>query len=63
MLIMSGLDAVKEIKMEFQAAKVILCSAMGQQKMVVVAIKAGSLDFIFNPFDEGRVLDDKRALN
>ena len=54
---MSGLDAVKEIKKEFPSAKVIMCSAMGQQKMVVEAIEAGAKDFIVKPFDEGRVLD------
>lgn len=59
-----GLDAVKEIKKEFQAAKVIICSAMGQQKMGIEAIEAGAQDFIVKPFDEGRVLDDiKRARN
>ncbi|KAB7663581.1 response regulator [Bacillus sp. B1-b2] len=54
---MSGLDAVKEIKKEFPLAKVIMCSAMGQQKMVVEAIEAGAKDFIVKPFDEPRVLD------
>ncbi|WP_285766996.1 response regulator [Peribacillus sp. SI8-4] len=64
MPIMSGLDAVKEIKKEFQAAKVIMCSAMGQQKMVVEAIEAGAKDFIVKPFDEGRVVEAiNRALN
>ena len=58
MPIMSGLDAVKEIKKEFPSAKVIMCSAMGQQKMVVEAIEAGAKDFIVKPFDEGRVLDE-----
>ena len=57
MPIMSGLDAVKEIKKEFPAAKVIMCSAMGQQKMVVEAIEAGAKDFIIKPFDEARVID------
>lgn len=54
---MSGLEAMKEIKQEFPEAKVIMCSAMGQQKMVVEAIEAGAKDFIVKPFDEGRVLD------
>lgn len=54
---MSGLEAMKEIKKEFPNAKVIMCSAMGQQKMVVEAIEAGAKDFIVKPFDEGRVLD------
>lgn len=57
MPVMSGLDAVKEIKKEFPTAKVIMCSAMGQQKMVVEAIEAGAKDFIVKPFDEGRVID------
>ncbi len=54
---MSGLEAVKEIKKEYPHAKVIMCSAMGQQKMVVEAIEAGAKDFIVKPFDEGRVMD------
>ena len=57
MPVMSGLDAVKEIKKEFPTANVIMCSAMGQQKMVVEAIEAGAKDFIVKPFDEGRVID------
>ncbi|AOH54688.1 two-component system response regulator [Peribacillus muralis] len=64
MPLMSGVDAVKEIKKEFQAAKVIMCSAMGQQKMVVEAIEAGAKDFIVKPFDESRVVDAiNRGLN
>ncbi len=54
---MNGIDAVKEIKKEFPDAKVIMCSAMGQQKMVVEAIEAGAKDFIVKPFDEGRIID------
>ncbi|MDP4087173.1 MAG: response regulator [Bacillota bacterium] len=54
---MSGLKAVQIIKSEFPDAKVIMCSAMGQQKMVVEAIEAGAKDFIVKPFDENRVLD------
>lgn len=54
---MSGLEAVKMIKDEFPDAKIIMCSAMGQQKMVVEAIEKGAKDFIVKPFDESRVLD------
>lgn len=54
---MNGLEAVKEIKKEFPDAKVMMCSAMGQQKMVVEAIEAGAKDFIVKPFDESRVVD------
>ncbi|MCM3666145.1 response regulator [Mesobacillus subterraneus] len=54
---MSGLDAVKEIKRDFKDAKIIMCSAMGQQKMVVDAIEAGAKDFIVKPFDDSQVVD------
>jgi two-component system chemotaxis response regulator CheY len=54
---MSGIEAVKEIKSEFPDAKIIMCSAMGQQKMVVEAIEAGAKDFLVKPFDEHRVKD------
>ncbi|GLB59234.1 response regulator [Cytobacillus sp. NCCP-133] len=54
---MSGLDAMKEIKKDHPNAKVIMCSAMGQQKVVVESIEAGAKDFIVKPFDEGRVLE------
>lgn len=53
---MNGLEAVKQIKCEYPQAKIIMCSAMGQQKMVVDAIEAGAKDFIIKPFDEGRVM-------
>ncbi|MBM7692131.1 two-component system chemotaxis response regulator CheY [Peribacillus deserti] len=61
---MSGLDAVKELKKEQSDSKIIMCSAMGQQKMVVESIEAGAKDFIVKPFDESRVLEAvNRVLN
>lgn len=57
MPVMSGLEAVKVIKQEFPAALVIMCSAMGQQKMVVESIEAGAKDFIVKPFVEARVIE------
>lgn len=59
---MSGLDAVKEIKRDYKDAKIIMCSAMGQQKMVVDAIEAGAKDFIVKPFDESQVVDSVSRL-
>ncbi|MFC0274088.1 response regulator [Metabacillus herbersteinensis] len=53
----NGVEALKEIKLEFPHAKIIMCSAMGQQKMVVEAIEAGAKDFIVKPFDENRVIE------
>ncbi|MCR8850275.1 response regulator [Rossellomorea sp. SC111] len=52
---MNGIEAVKRILIEFPQAKIIMCSAMGQQKVVVEAIEAGAKDFIVKPFDEVRV--------
>lgn len=54
---MSGLEAVREIKASAPHAKIIMCSAMGQQKIVVEAIEAGAKDFLVKPFDESRVLE------
>ncbi|MGM9926352.1 MAG: response regulator [Bacillus sp. (in: firmicutes)] len=54
---MGGIEAVRVIKEQFPDAKIIMCSAMGQQKMVVEAIETGAKDFIVKPFDELRVTD------
>ena len=54
---MDGIQAVKAIKEFDPAAKVIMCSAMGQQSMVMDAIKAGARDFIVKPFQADRVLE------
>lgn len=53
----NGIVALKEIKQKYSDAKIIMCSAMGQQKMVVEAIEAGAKDFIVKPFDENRVIE------
>ncbi|KUP07119.1 chemotaxis protein CheY [Bacillus coahuilensis p1.1.43] len=54
---MDGITALKEIKKEFPDAKIIMCSAMGQQAMVIDAIQAGAKDFIVKPFQADRVLE------
>jgi two-component system chemotaxis response regulator CheY len=54
---MDGISAVREIKKRDSAAKVIMCSAMGQQAMVIDAIQAGAKDFIVKPFQPERVLE------
>ena len=54
---MDGISAVKEIKKLDPAAKIIMCSAMGQQAMVIDAIQAGAKDFIVKPFQPNRVLE------
>jgi two-component system, chemotaxis family, chemotaxis protein CheY len=54
---MDGITALKEIKKVNPQAKVIMCSAMGQQAMVIDAIQAGAKDFIVKPFQADRVLE------
>lgn len=54
---MSGLKATQIIKDEFSDARIVMCSAMGHQRMVVEAIETGAKDFIVKPFDENKVLD------
>ena len=54
---MDGIEAVKQIKAFDSNAKIIMCSAMGQQSMVMDAIKAGAKDFIVKPFQADRVLE------
>ncbi|HEY8804473.1 MAG TPA: response regulator [Clostridium sp.] len=54
---MDGIEAVKAIKGFDPAAKIIMCSAMGQQTMVMDAIRAGAKDFIVKPFQSDRVLE------
>ncbi|WP_096435399.1 response regulator [Alteribacter populi] len=54
---MDGITALKEIKSIDAEAKVIMCSAMGQQAMVIDAIQAGAKDFIVKPFQAERVLE------
>ncbi|CAJ1002443.1 MULTISPECIES: response regulator [Bacillales] len=54
---MDGITALKEIKKIDPNARVIMCSAMGQQAMVIDAIQAGAKDFIVKPFQADRVLE------
>ncbi|MCK4257527.1 MAG: response regulator [Halanaerobiales bacterium] len=54
---MDGISAVREIMGSDGSAKIIMCSAMGQQAMVIEAIQAGAKDFIVKPFKADRVLE------
>jgi two-component system chemotaxis response regulator CheY len=53
---MGGIDAVKAIKALDPHAKIIMCTAMGQQPMILSAMEAGAIDFIVKPFQNDRVL-------
>ncbi len=54
---MDGIQALKKIKESDPSATVIMCSAMGQQAMVIESIQAGAKDFIVKPFQADRVLE------
>lgn len=54
---MDGIQALKNIKAADAGAQVIMCSAMGQQAMVIEAIQSGAKDFIVKPFQADRVLE------
>lgn len=53
---MDGLAALKELRQRDPNSNIIMCSAMGQQNLVMEAIKAGAKDFIIKPFEPDRVL-------
>lgn len=53
---LDGVSALREIRKIDPNAKVIMCSAMGQQSMVMDAIQAGAIDFIVKPFETDRVI-------
>ncbi len=53
---MDGLEALKAIRAKDGNANVVMCSAMGQEAMVVEAVQAGTKDFIVKPFKEDRLL-------
>lgn len=57
-----GLQALKEIKGSDPNAVCVMCSAMGQQAMVIDAIQAGAKDFIVKPFQPERVLESIRKV-
>ncbi|WP_102335911.1 response regulator [Salimicrobium jeotgali] len=52
-----GIQALKEIRQSDPEARVVICSAMGQQAMVVEAIQAGAKDFVVKPFQADRMIE------
>ncbi|OZU90224.1 two-component system response regulator [Virgibacillus indicus] len=57
MPVMDGIDAIRGIMAFDSNATVIVCSAMGQQKVVVEAIESGAKDFIVKPFEENHIFE------
>lgn len=54
---LDGISALKQIRTIDGQAQVIMCSAMGQQSMVIDAIQAGARDFVVKPFQADRVIE------
>jgi two-component system chemotaxis response regulator CheY len=54
---MGGIDATREIVRMHPEAKVLICSAIGQQTLVIEAIQAGARDFVVKPFQPSHVLE------
>ena len=59
---MDGLQALKEMLAIDPAARVAMCTAMGQQTIVIEALKAGAKDFVVKPFDAARVINAVKRL-
>lgn len=53
---LNGIEALRQIKQYDSDAKIVMCSAMGQEAMVMEAIKLGALDFIVKPFKAERIV-------
>ncbi|HPQ37135.1 MAG TPA: response regulator, partial [Synergistaceae bacterium] len=58
----TGVEAVQRIVKKDPEARIIMVSAMGQQSMVVEAIRAGAKDFIVKPFNAERIVDAFRKI-
>jgi len=54
---LSGIDALRQIRDQDDRARVLMVSALGQQRMIVEALEAGALDFLVKPFQPTKVLE------
>lgn len=53
---MSGIDALKGLRAQDPTAKIIICSALGQQEVIAEAIMSGAMDFIVKPFNPAQMI-------
>ncbi|MDI6711930.1 MAG: response regulator [Anaerosomatales bacterium] len=54
---MDGIEALRKIREHDPSARVLMVSAMGQQKLIVEALEAGAMDFLVKPFQPTKVLE------
>lgn len=59
---MDGIAAVRQIIAEDPAARIIMCSALGQQELIIEALEAGGQDFVVKPFLPDKVLEAVRKV-
>ena len=58
----SGIEALEEIVSQDPDARVVMCSALGQESLVLEAVQSGAKDFIVKPFKEDRVVEVVRRI-
>lgn len=58
----SGIEAVRDIVKADKEAKIVMCSALGQESLVMEAIEAGAADFIVKPFKPEKVIEIVRKV-
>lgn len=54
---LDGIAAVREIVREDPSARIVMCSALGQQELIIEALEAGAQDFVVKPFVPEKVLE------
>ena len=54
---MGGIEALKKILAQDPLARIVVCSALGQKRLILEAIQAGAKDFIVKPFQQEQVLE------
>jgi len=59
---MDGIAAVREIAGQDPAARIVMCSALGQQELIIAALEAGARDFVVKPFVPEKVLEAMRKV-
>lgn len=58
----TGIEGLRMIMEKFPDAKILMCTAMGQESMVVESIKAGAKGFIVKPFQPDKVISSVRDI-